>query len=288
MEVAQGQVFLDRFFAVGSLEQLAGLTSGWATTDPTWRVPAKWIEPAEREKAEALQCTLVGGLAVLLTHVRETLRNHAATLLGLQETHQLLVRLRQTHPIVVEDFLASISRVRRLRHVLQALLMEGVSIRDLVTILEILGDRLDALDDVNASTEAVRQGLARDILLRASDGDGVVRALVLDDATERRLSEECTPAPFEPDGFLRAVKEAMEEHGGVTVLFTAPSVRRTAWSRLHSMTPRLALIARDCIVPGPRIELAGTVNWKQDAAPVAVADEPREEAAGFWKSRKKK
>lgn len=287
VEVAAGQIFLDRLFALGSLEQLEGL-NGWITADPTWRVPAKWIEPSEREKAEGLQCTLLGGLAVLLTHVRETLRAHAATLLGLQETHQLLMRLRQTHPIVVEDFLASVGRVRQLRHVLRALLEEGVSIRDLVTILEVLGDRLDTLDDVPGATEAVRRGLAREIIMRAGDADGVVRALVLDDESERRLADEPTPGPLESDGFTRAVKEALDEHAGVTVLFTDAAVRRRAWSRLQSLASRLSVIARSDIVVGPRIELAGTVKWKRDTPPASAEEESRGEASGFWKSRKKK
>lgn len=287
VEVAQGQIFLDRLFALGSLEQLEGL-NGWITTDPTWRLPAKWIEPSERDKAEGLQCTLLGGLAVLLTHVRETLRAHAFTLLGLQETHQLLMRLRQTHPVVVDDFLASVGRVRQLRHVLRALLEEGVSVRDLVTILEVLGDRLDVLDDVEGAAEAVRRALARDILMRAANGEGVVRALVLDDESEQRLVDEPLPGPLEPDDFLRAVKDAIDEHVGVTVLFTDASVRRRAWSRLQSMAGRVSVIARSDIVAGPPIELAGTVKWKRDLASASVAEAARGEASGFWKSRKKK
>lgn len=285
--VAEGEVFLDRLFALGSLEQLEGL-NGWITADPTWHLPAKWIEPSERERAESLQCTLLGGLAVLLTHVRETLRAHAATLLGLQETHQLLMRLRQSHPIVVDDFLASIGRVRQLRHVLRMLLEEGVSVRDLVTILEVLGDCLDTLDDVEGCTEVVRRGLARDILMRACDSEGVVRALVLDDESERRLAAEPLPGPLELDGFSRAMKDALDEHAGVTVLFTDASVRRRAWSRLQSLAGRVAVISRADIVTGPRIELAGTVKWKQDAVPAGADEAPRGEASGFWKSRKKK
>lgn len=286
VEVAQGQIFLDRFLAVGSLEQLAGL-NGWTTLEPTYRLPAKWIEPVEREKAEGLQCTLLGGLAVLLTHLRETLRQSAPTLLGLQETHQLLVRLRQTHPIVVEDFLASIGRVRALRHVLRALLAEGVSIRDLVTILEVLGDRLEGLSNVEACTEAVRLALRRDILLRAADAEGGVRALVVDDETERRLAEAPAPDPLAPDGFAKSVREALEEHAGVTVLVTAPEIRRQTWARLGDLASRLAVVSRDEIVEGVRFEVAGVVSWKPTVPP-APSEETREEPAGFWKSRKKK
>ncbi|NDD30284.1 MAG: hypothetical protein EB084_18660 [Proteobacteria bacterium] len=290
VEVACGQVFLDRILVVGTLDQLSSL-QGWTTTEPTYRLPAKWIEPTERERAEALQCTLLGGLAVLLTHVRESLRAHAATLLGLQETHDLLVRLRRTHPVVVGEFLDSVGRVRALRHVLRSLLSEGVSIRDMVTILEVLGDRLDGLDDTVASTEAARQALAREILLGASDADGVVRALVLDEEVETRLQGP-PPGPLEPDPFVRAVRDAAEEHPGITVVFTRPETRRAAAVRLGQAVGRVSVLSVAEIVPGPHVEIAGTVKWPREAeSPEAASkvDAPSDDApAGFWKSRKKR
>jgi flagellar biosynthesis protein FlhA len=286
--VAEGEIFLDRFLAVGSLEQLAGLT-GWTTVEPTYRLPARWIEPVEREKAEAAHCTLIGGLAVLLTHVRDAIRAHAPQLLGLQETHHLLLRLRQSHPIVVEEFLSSIRRVRKVRHVLGELLSEGVPIRDLITILEVLGDALDRLEDTEAMTELARSALARDILTRLTDPEGVVRGLVLDDQTERRLREEPQPGPLEVDGLCRAVREALDEHPAATALFAPQDIRRTVRARLRRAFPHLAVVSVADIVPGPRVEIAGSVRWS--AAPSAVDEgEAADEAArpGFWKTRKKK
>lgn len=288
--LATGQIFLDRFLAVGSLEQLAAVP-GWTTTEPTYRLPAKWIEPTERDKAEGAGCMLLGGLAVLLTHVRDALRSGAPQLLGLQETHQLLMRLRQSHPIVVEEMLSSIHRVRKVRHVLHALLAEDVPIRDLITILEVLGDHIDELDDTERSTERVRTALAREILHRHADDEGTVRGLVLSDEAEQKVREEAVPRDH--DGLVRIVREALDEHAGVTVLFTAPDVRRTVRARLERNFPQLSVVSLADIVRGARVEIAGQVNWKQAPAevpspPPPTEPPPGEEAGGFWKTRKKK
>lgn len=261
--VARGQLFLDRFLAVGTLEQLSGLT-GWTTNEPTYRLPAKWIEPAEREKAEAAGCMLAGALNVLLTHLRDALRVHAPQLLGLQETHSLLMRLRQSHPIVVEDFLSSIDRVRKVRHVLQNLLAEGVPIRDLITILEVLGDNLGELGDSERATERVRNALAREILSRLADPENTIRGLVLSDETERELRNGGEPSPLDVDPLTRSVGAALQEHGGIAVLFADADLRRTVRRRLERSFPQLSVVSVGDIVPGWQVEIAGAVQWKSE------------------------
>lgn len=300
--VARGQLFLDRFLAVGSLEQLGGL-NGWTTTEPTYRLPAKWIEPSEREKAETAGCMLLGALSVLVTHLRDVLRLNSSQLLGLQETHSLLMRLRKTHPIVVEEFLASISRVRKVRHVLQGLLAEAVPIRDLITILEVLGDQLDELGDTDSAVERVRGALAREILNRLADDEGIVRGLVLSDEAERHVQEdtdlgrEALPLPEAADGLTKAVREALEVHREASALFTPPRLRRTVRRRLARALPTLAVVSVADIVAGCRVEIAGTVQWSTSSASVPRSDAaapereapPRTEGArpGLWKPRKR-
>lgn len=285
---AQGEIFTDRFLAVGSLEQLGAL-QGWSTTDPSYRLPAKWILPTERETAEKAGCMLFGSLAVLLTHLREVIKEGAPELLGLQETHTLLSRLRQTHPIVVEDFLPRIDRVRKVRHVLRALLAEGVSIGNLVTILETLGDHLDQIDDVEGVTERVRVALARQIATRYVDEEGRLRALVLSDDAEDRLRGASGNGAV--DGLSRGVREALEEHHHPSVLFVSPPLRRAVRRHLEAAFPHLAVLSTAEIPPGLKVEVAGPVYWSEPPAesppppPPTPADE---EKAAFWKTRKRK
>lgn len=295
---AAGEIFLDRFLAVGSLEQLGRLT-GWTTTDPSYRLPAKWIEPSEREAAEGAGCMLLGGLSVLVTHLREVIRLHASEMLGLQDTHRLLARLRHKHPIVVEEFLESIGRVRKVRHVLRRLLDEGVSIRDLVTILETLGDHPEALDGPEQATELVRRALARQIVTSFMDEEGTVRALVLSDAVEERLLGDHGVMGLAED-LVRAVRSALEEHQHPPVLFANPALRPQVRRILAPVFPHLAVLSLLEIPRGVHIEVRGQVDVKSATpaeapppaapAPPDAEGEASEEAAasGFWRSRKRK
>jgi len=285
---AQGEIFLDRFLAVGSLEQLAPL-QGWSTVDPSYRMPAKWIPVEAREAAESAGCMLFGGLSVLLTHLREVVKRFASELLGLQETHALVARLAATHPVVVEDIVQSTARLRKVRHVLQRLLDENVSIGNLVTILETIGDHLADLDDAEAMAERVRRSLARQIATRCLDEEGALRGLVLSDEAEGLLADRLKQpldALSDDGGFTRIVREALEEHGMPPVLFTPPALRPGARRLLRDSLVVLTVLSTAEIRPGLRVQVAGAVKAPKKAAPVEPPP-PDGADAGFWKTRKK-
>ena len=298
--VASGEVFLDRLLAVGSLEQLGRLT-GWTTTDPSYRLPAKWIEGSEREAAEGAGCMLLGGLSVLVTHLREVLRQHAAEMLGLQDTYRLLARLQHRHPVVVQEFIGDLGRVRKVRHVLRRLLDEGVSIRDLVTIVETLGDHVESLERPEEATELVRRALARQIVTSFMDEEGTVRALVLSDSVEERLVGDSRGSGFAEE-LVRAVRGALEEHQYPPVLFANPALRPLVRRILAPVFPQLAVLSLLEIPRGVHIEVRGQVDLKTppaalvaDPTPPPAPAEPSPEPAeteeatsGFWRSRKKK
>jgi flagellar biosynthesis protein FlhA len=303
--VGTGEIFLDRYLALGSLDHLGTLT-GWSTHDPSYRMPAKWIEAGEREKAEAAGCLVMGGLGVLFTHLREIIKAHASQLLGLQETFALVARLRSSHPVVVEDFLANTPRLRKVRRVLQRLLAEGVSIRDLVTILEELGDHLDELDDIERMTEYARAGLARQIASSYLDEEGRLRAMVLSDETEEHLRRELDRAHRKVtaesgDRLVRAIRDALDEFQHPAVLFTDPTLRPHVRRRLEHSFPHLAVLSTNEIPHGLRLEIAGQVKWPgangasthADKVEIKPDSKPTPEAGaeakpGFWKTRKKK
>ncbi len=272
---ATGELFLDRFLAVGSHEQLSEL-EGWATTEPAFRMKAKWIEMEHRDKADQIGCLLLGPLQVLVTHLKQIILGAAPELLGLQETHDLVARLQPTHPVVVEDFLSNRTHLRGLRRILQSLLTERVPIRDLVTILETAGDMLDRLHRVDQVTEVCRMALARQICWSYLNEEGALRGLALSPRVEARLMEAIVVrdggsvlnlSRDEADQLVGAVREALEEHGMPPVLFTDPPTRLWVRRILARPFPNLGVLATTEIAPGLRVEIAGQVDFDPSGPP---------------------
>ena len=281
---ASGELFLDRFLAVGDHEQLGEL-EGWVTTEPAFRMKAKWVEMEHREKAEGVGCLLIGPLQVLMTHLKQVVLNAGPELLGLQETHELVARLRTTHPVVVEDFLSNRTHLRHLRRILQALLAERVPIRDLVTILETAGDALDRISKTDLVTELCRVALARQICWTWLNEEGVLRGLALSPTAEQRFLEALEPREGgvalamtrdEADDFVTAVRKALEEHGNPPVLFTDPPSRLWVRRLLARALPQLAVLATTEIAPGIRVEIAGPVDFGEAKKAPASGETPAE------------
>ena len=292
---ASAEIFLDRMLILGNHEQLDGL-EGWATHDPIRRQRAKWVEASQREKAETTGCLVLGPLAVLITHLKAVIANSSAELLGLQETHELIHRLLQTHPVVVEDFLGNRSNLRRIRKILQGLLAERVPIRDLVTILETAGDHLEEIDRVERVTEYCRMALARQICSTYVDQEGVLRALALGPKTENELMRSVAElqqgktlalSKSWVDAFIDEIKEQLEEHQHPPVLFTDPPTRLLVKRILAPAIPGLAILSTSEIAAGFKVEVKGQVEVNPPTAPVESSEEPkdtkREGMFGFLK-----
>lgn len=280
--VAEGEVFLERLLAVGTLDQLSNV-QGWSTQEPAFRMTAKWIDPQDRERAEAAGCLVVGGLNVLMTHVQELLRQHAAELLGLQDLHNLLARLGLSHPIVVDEFLRERRALRLLRKVLHRLLEERVSIRNLITIVEAVGDAREETTDVDEVTEAVRGALARQILASVTADDGSVHALLLADPLEKRLADHVAggDAPAAVEDVIRRIRQVWEEHGSPAALFTLPRLRRPLRNLLQRSMPQLSVLSTADVPPATRVHVVATVAFP--AAVEKPVEKPRE--GTMWKKK---
>ena len=273
--VANCEIFLERLLVVGPLELLANL-EGWTTTEPVHRMTAKWIEAQHKERAETSGCLVLGPLAVLITHVKSVILAACPELLGLQETHELIGRLRNTHPVVVEDFLQDRSLLRRVRRVLQALLSERVPIRDLVTILETCGDVLESLDETEMVVELCRQQLSRQICATYVNQEGVLRALALGPATERVLAQtlegndvmaNLQPLLQHAEELVTAVKKARESHGYPGALITDPPTRPLVKKLLRRAFPDLGILSTAELVSGVRVDVCETVELASVAPP---------------------
>ncbi|HEY1366278.1 MAG TPA: flagellar biosynthesis protein FlhA, partial [Gaiellaceae bacterium] len=161
-EVARFRVVPGHRLAMNPGDAVPGL-SGIPTNEPAFGLPAVWIDDAQRPEAEALGYTVVDAESVIVTHLTETIRRHADELLTRQETKKLLDTLKDENPAAVEDVIPDKLGIGEVQRALQHLLREGVSIRDLGTILEAIGDRAPFTRDPAHLAEAARQALARSI-----------------------------------------------------------------------------------------------------------------------------
>lgn len=282
---AVDELFLDRYLAVGDFEQLSKL-EGWSTVEPTYRMKAKWIEPAMRDKANDAGCMVCGALQVLMTHLKKVVMDAAPELLGLQDTFNLVSRLQLTHPVVVEDFMENRTNLRRLRHVMQELLRDNVSVGDLVTILETAGDNLANLENTAEIVEQCRLALSRQICFSLTSPEGILRGLSLDDDIEELLAHHTAidDSPLVADGscdqvdrIIRAIRGKLQATDNPPVIFTSPFIRPTVSRLLRAKFPLLTVLSTSEIAPGFHVEVAGMVTLKPEntdgfAAPDADAD----------------
>jgi flagellar biosynthesis protein FlhA len=270
-EVARGrllpghQLAMDPGDAVG---QLAGVP----TVEPAFGLPAVWIVDDARTEAEALGYTVVDGESVIVTHLTETIRAHAAELLTRQETRQLLDRLKETNAAVVEEVVPDVLTVGEIQRVLQALLHEGVSIRDLGSIVEAAGDKARVTRDPVLLAEYARQALGRAICGPHLDAEHTLRAIALDPAVEQEVAESIAATAdgeflaMEPTraqalvGSLAGQVEAAIARGRRPVLICSARVRRHLRRLCEQSLPQLPVCSYNEIVPGIRVETIGVVE----------------------------
>jgi flagellar biosynthesis protein FlhA len=270
-EVARGSVMaghqlaLDPGDAVG---QLAGIP----TTEPAFGLPAVWIPDPARAEAEALGYTVVDAESVIVTHLTETIRGHVAELLTRQDVRALLDRLKESNAAVVEEVVPELLSVGEIQRVLQALLREGVSIRDLGAIVEAVGDRARITRDPVLLAEYARQALGRAIVMPHVDSEQRLRAISLDPAVEQEISESIAQTadgeylamePTRAHALVRSLA-AQTEHavarGGRPVVICSSRVRRHLRRLVEQTLPQLSVCAYNEIAPGISVETIGVVS----------------------------
>ncbi|CAN0311009.1 unnamed protein product, partial [Phaeothamnion confervicola] len=186
IEVAQGEVQVNQFLAIGPEEKLKNLR-GTKTVDPTYGMPGVWISPEQRGDAERLGCMIFDPVSVVATQLTEVVRSHAADLLGRQEVQALIDTIKKTHPAVVKDVVPDALSLGEVQKVLQNLVKERVSIRDLVSILETLADNVHMTKDPEMLTEFVRVALSRTICKEYMNNEGTINVITLDPQIEQAI-----------------------------------------------------------------------------------------------------
>jgi flagellar biosynthesis protein FlhA len=270
-EVARGrtmaghQLAMDPGDAVG---QLPGVT----TTEPAFGLPATWIPDAARAEAEALGYTVVDAESVIVTHLTEAIRTEASELLTRQETRQLLDQLKESNAAVVDEVVPDVLSLGEIQRVLQSLLREGVSIRDLGVIVEAIGDKARLTRDPALLAEYARQALGRSITAPFIGADRKLRAIALDPMIEQEVSESITQTsdgeylamePTRAQALVTALRDRSDgaaAAGARPVLLCSARVRRHLRRLCEQTLPNLAVCSYNEIVPGIRVETVGVVE----------------------------
>ncbi len=164
-EVAKGEILVDYYLALEPANSL-GEIDGIETIEPAYGIPSRWILPENKEMAEIYGYTVIDPLSVMLTHLSETIKQHAYELLTRTETIQLVENMKKTAPELADEACPAIVSYALLEKILRNLLMEGIPIRDMVTILETIVDAMNSTRDPDLITESVRGALSRTITRR--------------------------------------------------------------------------------------------------------------------------
>ncbi len=239
---------------------------GTDTFDPAFAVPARWIEPAERGRAQAEGFTVVDALAVLITHLQEVVKRHMPLLLSYATTRRLLEGLPEEHHPLVNDVVPARASVFTVQRVLQTLLEDGVSIRNLPVILEGIGEMAPTAQGLIEVTEHVRRCLGFQITRALADASGAVPVVQLSDATDALFRFGPGGQPGAPVDVATAIVTLRRRLAEVIATGTWPlavltSVESRPYVRavLLKIAPEVAAISKAELQPDTRLRDFGTI-----------------------------
>lgn len=266
----EGEVYPDKELAINP-GQVLGEVSGIKTTDPTFGLEAVWIDVKDRDQAQALGYTVVDASTVVATHISQLIQDHAYELLGHDETQQLLDKLKQSSPKLVDELIPDKLNLAVLVRILQNLLLEKVSIRDMRTILETLTIRSSATQDANELTQFVRASLGRSIVQDILGKEEELKVITLEPALEQLLLQATQGAPegqlaIEPGlaerlhGTLKEESQKIEMTGQSAVLLVAPQIRAQLARLFRYSLPTLHILAYSEVPENRQISVVANVG----------------------------
>lgn len=270
IEVAQGEVMVNQFLAIAPEEKLRNLR-GTKTVDPTYGMPAVWISPEQKGEAERLGCMIFDPVSVIATQLTEVVRNNAADLLGRQEVQALVDTIKKTHPAVVKELVPDQLSLGEVQKVLQNLVKERVSIRDLVSILETLADNVHMTKDPEILTECARVQLSRTICKEYTNNEGVINVITLDPSIEQMVSSSIQRGdmgsylaldPNMGQVILQSIGievQKLQERGLQPILLTAPQIRPAMRKLTDRSFPNLVVLSWNEIAPRVNVNPVGMV-----------------------------
>ncbi len=245
---------------------------GIATREPAFGLDALWIGKSSREEAELSGYTVVDLPTVMATHITEIIRTHAHELLGRQEVSSLIENLKKSYPKVVEDLMPDPLSAGSVVRVLQNLLREQVSIRDLLTIFETLADEAGRTKDTDILTEGVRKALARGISSKYKDDSSRVNVMNLDPKLEELVSNSLLQTdqgiqlvmdPRAAHDMIEGIASTIERHpeiAGQPILLVSPTARRHIAKLTTRFIPQLVVLSHNEISSDVNVRSVATVE----------------------------
>ncbi|MBI1261036.1 MAG: flagellar biosynthesis protein FlhA [Rhizobiales bacterium] len=270
VESGKGEVYVNQLLVMdpqGGQIDLPGLH----TTEPAFGLPATWIDESMREEASFRGYTVVDPPTVLTTHLTEIIKDNMADLLSYAEVQKLLDELGKEHKKLVEDLVPTQITVTGIQRVLQTLLTERISIRDLPTIMEGIAEAVGHTQSLTMITEHVRARLARQICAANSDQDQNLPLITLSPAWEQAFAEslvgtgedkQIAMQPSKLHEFIAIIRQRFEEAaqmGEVPVLLTSPGVRPHVRSLIERFRPQTFVMSQNEIHPRARLRTLGTI-----------------------------
>ena len=236
IQVTEGEILFDHYMAMnpGYVEEEI---TGIPTFEPSFHLPAICITESQRERAESLGYTVVDPPSIIATHLTEVIRSHIAELLTRQDVQNLVNNLKETNPVLVDELIPKLLGLGEIQKVLQNLLEEGISIRDLLTIFETLADHAQTTRDTDVLTEYTRQALKRAISSKYFPANETTSVVTLDPKVEQEIMSSVkqteqgaylTLDPEKTKAIMSSVEteiQKLESLGKSAIIITSPIVR---------------------------------------------------------------
>ncbi|MBR5733250.1 MAG: FHIPEP family type III secretion protein, partial [Lachnospiraceae bacterium] len=271
--VSEGEILFDHYMAMnpGYVEEEI---TGIQTFEPSFHLPAIWITESQRERAESYGYTVVDPPSIIATHLTEVIRRHLDELLTRQDVQNLINNIQEQNQTLVTELVPKLLSVGEIQKVLQNLLREGVSIRDLVTIFETLADYAPTTHDTDVLTEYVRQALKRAISTKYFPKNEKNSVVTLDPKVEQEImasvktTEQGSYISYDPDKaqkLMDSVKtevEKLESMGRNPIVITSPIVRMYFKKMTRDYFPDLIVISYNEIDSDVELQSVGMVTVK--------------------------
>jgi len=270
VEVSRGELMPDHYLAMN-----AGLAEhdieGIKTNEPAFGLPAIWITESQRDKAEMYGYTVVDPPSVISTHLTEIIKKYAHELLGRQEVQTLVDNIKQSYPAIVEELIPKVLTLGEIQKVLANLLKEGVSIRDLVTILETLADYAPVTHDTDVLTEYVRQALGRAIskkfIMNNKSNvitlDPKLEQMIMDSVQKTETGSYLTLEPGIANTIISNLSKQVQriaQLGQQPIVLASPIVRLYLKRMTEHVIPGLVVLSYNELDPSVEVESIGTVS----------------------------
>ena len=270
-EVAKGEIMADHLLAINPGDAKMKL-EGIQTKDPAFGLPAVWIDPEKKSEAQLAEYTVVEPASVITTHLSEVVRQHGYEFLGRQEVQSLLDNVSKSNPKVVEELTPGLLNLGAVQKVLQNLIREQVSIRDLLTIIETLADYAPLTKDTDILTEYVRQRLARTITKPYIEGKKTLKVLNIKPSIEELLSKGINQTDFgaylalgpsEANKIIHHVKRSLDDVAAKIeqpVILCSTTVRRHLKKLCDSFQINVAVFSHNEIPGGLQVQSLGEIG----------------------------